>query len=56
MKKSHAYMIAWNKRQPSLPLALKIHEELGLKLGPLAGASDADISALAEFADRGLAR
>lgn len=55
VKKSHAYMIAWGKRTPSLPLALRIHDELGLKLGPIASATEDEIGALARIADRGAA-
>ncbi len=52
VKKSHAYMLAWGKRSPSLPLALRIHRELGLKLGPLAVATDAEIKAFERVASR----
>jgi DNA-binding XRE family transcriptional regulator len=52
IKKSHAYMIARGDRTPSLPLALKIHDALGLKLGPLADASRAEIKALERVAER----
>lgn len=46
VKKSHAYMIAWGKRSPSLSLALRIHREIGIKLGPLAEATDREIKTL----------
>lgn len=49
VNKSHAYMIAWKKRAPSLPLALRIHRELGLKLGPLADATDEQIAVLSDM-------
>jgi hypothetical protein len=49
VKKSHAYMIAWGKREPSLPLALKIERESGLKLGPLANVTDEQIAVLREM-------
>lgn len=52
VKKSHAYMIAWRKRTPSLPLALKIHDELQLKLGPIESATDAEIKALKAMTSR----
>jgi hypothetical protein len=47
VKKSHAYMIAWGKRAPSLPLAIRIHAAIGEKLGPVANMTDAQIKALA---------
>ncbi len=51
VNKSHAYMIAWGKRVPSLPLAVRIHRELGLKLGPVAQMTDAQIKALGRSLD-----
>lgn len=46
VRKSHAYMIAWGKRTPSIPLALKINRELQIKLGPLAHLTDEQIAVL----------
>lgn len=46
VNKSHAYMIAWGKRAPSLPLAVRIHAVTGLKLGPVSEMTDAQIKAL----------
>lgn len=46
VKRSYAYQIARGDRRPSLPLALKIRRELGLKLGPIANVSEADIPSL----------
>jgi hypothetical protein len=48
VKKSHAYMIAWGKRAPSVPLACRIHRELGVKLGPVATLTDKEIAVLAK--------
>jgi hypothetical protein len=50
--KSHAYMIQSGDRTPSLPLALRIFEKTKLQLGPLAGASSAEIKALAKVSER----
>lgn len=50
--KSHAYMLARGDRLPSLPLALKIHSELGVKLGPIAAATDAEVKTLRAMTSR----
>lgn len=52
IKRSHAYMIASRQRSPSLPLALHIYQSTGLQLGPIAGASEAEISALTKMGER----
>lgn len=39
-------------RAPSLALALRIHRELGVKLGPIEGASKTEIAALERVAER----
>lgn len=45
----YASQLAKKRREPALGLALKIHAELGLKLGPLAATPDEDIPALARL-------
>ncbi len=45
-------MIQSGDRTPSLPLALRIFEKTKLQLGPLAGASSAEIKALAKVSER----
>jgi hypothetical protein len=51
LTKSHAYMVARGERTPSLQLAVKIHNEIGVKLGPVACMTDAQIKALARSLD-----
>jgi hypothetical protein len=51
LTKSHAYMVARGDRSPSLQLAVKIHSEIGVKLGPIACMTDAQIKALARSID-----
>lgn len=46
ISESYASEIVNEKRAPSMALALRIHAELGEKLGPLAGVEDGDIPAL----------
>lgn len=43
---SYAWQIANGRRPPSLKLALRIHKKIGEKLGPLSGATAAEIAAL----------
>lgn len=43
---SYASQIMTGFRPPSLALALRIHREIGEKLGPIAGATDDEIKAL----------
>jgi hypothetical protein len=52
LHKSYASQIARRVRNPSLKLALRIFKETGLKFGPLAGASKADIAAAERMAER----
>lgn len=46
ISESYASEIVNEKRPPSMTLALRIHAELGEKLGPLANVADEDIPAL----------
>jgi transcriptional regulator with XRE-family HTH domain len=46
ISESYASEIANGRRQPSMRLALRIHDSLGEKFGPLAGVADEDIPAL----------
>ena len=50
ISESYASQIMNGRRKPSLPLALKIHRELGVQLGPIAAASADDIKALERLA------
>lgn len=52
VSKSYASQIVAGVRAPSLPLALRIFRELGLKFGPLVGATKAEISALEKMSER----
>ena len=54
ISESYASQLANNppRRTPSLKLALKIHDEIGVKLGPLLGASNDDLPALRKLAER----
>lgn len=47
---SYAWQLANRKRTPSLPLALRIHRELGVKMGPVTEATTAEIRALERVA------
>lgn len=47
---SYASQIMTGFRSPSLALALRIHREIGVKLGPISGASDDEIKALERVA------
>ena len=49
---SYASQISRGDRTPSLALALRIFRELGVKLGPLVGASKSEIAALERLAGR----
>lgn len=55
ISESYASLIARNKRSPSKPLAIHIYREIGVKLGPIADADDADIDALERIVGRGKA-
>lgn len=46
VNRSYAWQIANGKRAPSQKLAVRIFRETGLKLGPVAGLSEADIAVL----------
>lgn len=46
ISESYASQLVNGRRVPSMPLALRIHHEIGAKLGPLDGVDDADIPAL----------
>lgn len=46
VSEGYSHDLARGKRKPSLPLALKIYRNAGLKLGPIAGVEDAAIKAL----------
>lgn len=50
--RSYISFIRTEARSPSLALALRIFRELGLKLGPLVGASKAEIAALSRVHSR----
>jgi transcriptional regulator with XRE-family HTH domain len=52
VSKSYASQLAAGIRVPSLGLALKIYRSIGVKLGPLAGASKTEIAALEKVANR----
>lgn len=52
ISKPYASQLASGTRTPSLGLALKIYKQLGIKLGPIAGASKADIAATERVASR----
>jgi transcriptional regulator with XRE-family HTH domain len=41
-----------NGRAPSMALALRIHDAIGVQLGPIAGATKAEIAALKRVAER----
>lgn len=43
----YASQIVNGRRKPGLKLSLRIYKELGLKLGPIADAGDAEVAALA---------
>lgn len=53
ISESYASLIANGHRQPSKPLAIHIFRETGLKLGPIASATDDDIDALERVVGRG---
>jgi transcriptional regulator with XRE-family HTH domain len=46
VSRSYASEIVNGKRNPSLHLAVKIYRKLGVKLGPIANATPAEISAI----------
>lgn len=46
MTKGYASQISNGKRNPSLPLAVKIYRRLGVKLGPIKNATGREIDAL----------
>lgn len=46
ISESYASEIVNDRRTPSMGLALRIHSEIGEKLGPLANLADEDIPAL----------
>jgi transcriptional regulator with XRE-family HTH domain len=46
ISESYASQLANGRRPPSLRLAIRIYRELGIKLGPLAHATAAEIAAL----------
>lgn len=46
ISESYASQIVNGRRAPSMPLALRINREIGIKLGPLAGVADDDIPVL----------
>ncbi len=46
VSRAYASQIVNGKRAPSMELALRIHSEIGEKLGPLANVADEDIPAL----------
>lgn len=46
ISQSYASQIVNGRRAPSLALALRIHREIGVKLGPIADASPAEIRTL----------
>jgi hypothetical protein len=52
ISKPYASQIATGARDPSLALAIRIYRELGLKFGPLKGASKSEITTLARLASR----
>lgn len=56
ISESYASLIANGKREPSASLAIDIYRKLGLKLGPIADATDDDINALERLVGRGKAR
>jgi len=53
--KGHASEILRGKTTPSQKLAIRIYREFGLKLGPLAHASKAEIETMARLHARGTA-
>lgn len=52
ISKPYAHQLASGSRKPSLAMALRIHDALGAKLGPLETATSAEIAALRRLADR----
>lgn len=53
LSQPYASQITTGKRSPSQKLAIKIYRRTGLKLGPIAHASDAEIDTLEKVAKRG---
>lgn len=45
VSKAYASQIANGKRKPSLAMAIRVFRKIGLKIGPLEGASKRDIEA-----------
>lgn len=52
ISESYASQLARNIRKPSQPLAIRIFRQTGLKLGPIARATDEDIEALERLVGR----
>lgn len=55
VSESYASQIVNGRRPPSMKLALRIHSEVGEKLGPLADVADDDIPALRRAYDQKVA-
>lgn len=53
ISESYASLIANGRRAPSQPLAIEIFRKTGMKLGPIASASDDDIDVLERLVGRG---
>lgn len=53
---SYASLISRGKRDPSAPLAIDVYRKTGLKLPPIADATEEDIDALERLVGRGKAR
>ena len=52
LSQPYASQITTGKRKPSQSLAIKIYRRTGMKLGPIAHASDAEIDTLEKVAKR----
>jgi len=50
LAKSHAYQLA--SKVPTVPTAIRIFRRTGIKIGPIADASDEEIATLEKFEDR----
>jgi transcriptional regulator with XRE-family HTH domain len=50
--RSYVTRIRNGGRQPGMALALRIHRKIGLKLGPLAGATKSEIAAVERVTER----
>lgn len=55
ISESYASQLSRSVRRPSQPLAIRIFRETGIKLGPIAGASKAEIEALDRMLSRRVA-